>query len=93
MTKSPIHHLRPQIASHYGQMGIFQLAHKCPILIFLGILYTNSNEKMVNFMKIKSIISVWGPILQAVLGKGGSGNRPKMEQFEIFQQFPLQIPN
>ena len=61
------HHTVPQIAGRYGQMGIFQLAHNGPILIFYQFDIQNPNLKGVNFMKNIAIISIWGPILQAIL--------------------------
>ena len=35
-------------------------------------------------MKNFTIISIWGPILRAILKNRGSANQPEMDQFEIF---------
>ena len=39
-------------------------------------------------MKNIPIISIWGPILQAVLRNRGSANRPKTDQFEMSVKNP-----
>ena len=56
MKKSFFHHLLPQIAEHYGQIGIFQTAHNGPILnifkFLSNFIYKIQIKMGVNFVKI-----------------------------------------
>ena len=40
-----------------------------------------------------AIVSIWDPILQAVLKNRGSANWPRMDRFEILKFFLTQNPN